>query len=140
MRSNFAAAATKIPSNPGALFTLKTLRTTTSILALTLTAFSLVSAQQAVSPPPKPADGGPSLAVTMQFIQDKLNQHGKINFAEYVQDNAAGNDWIVQQALEIVNVVIHPESCIISYHFKEWTNNNIGTEVADAKICRVSLH
>ena len=89
-------------------------------IALTL------NAQTAVAPPPKPADSGPSLAVTMQFIQDKLNQQGKINFADYVHDNAAGKDWVTQNAYEIGEVVIHPESCIISYNVKTWVNGAAG--------------
>ena len=59
---------------------MKFLRTTLSILALGLMAFSSASAQQPVAPPPKPAYSEPSLAVTMKFIQDKLNEQGDVTF------------------------------------------------------------
>jgi len=36
------------------------------------------SGNKAVPPPPKPADEGPSLEVTMKFIQDKLNDIGPV--------------------------------------------------------------
>jgi hypothetical protein len=86
---------------------------------------ALALAQTAVQPPPKPADSGPSLAATMQFIQEKVGQQGKINFALYVHDNAAGNDWIVQKALEVTNIVPHPETCILNFHVKLWENGSI---------------
>ena len=58
---------------------MKTLRILVSILVLT--AFSVAFAQQSVAPPPRPAADGPTLAATMQFIQDKMNEPGKINYA-----------------------------------------------------------
>jgi uncharacterized FlaG/YvyC family protein len=39
-------------------------------------------AQVAVPPPPKPADSGPSLAATMQFIQDRMNNQGSVGYIE----------------------------------------------------------
>ncbi len=50
-------------------------------IALTL------SAQQAIAPPSKPADSGPSLDATFKFIQDKLNNQGSVYFAAYWQDS-----------------------------------------------------
>ncbi|MGD0683067.1 MAG: hypothetical protein ABR990_13575 [Terracidiphilus sp.] len=84
--------------------------------------------QTAVPPPPRPADSGPSLAATMQFIQERVGQQGKINFALYVHDNAAGNDWIVQKAVEFTNIVPHPETCILNFHFKLWHDGSIATD------------
>ncbi len=40
---------------------------------------SMASAQD-VPPPPKPADNGPSLEVTMKYIQDKLNAQGTVEW------------------------------------------------------------
>jgi hypothetical protein len=42
-------------------------------------------AQQPVPPPPKPADDGPSLEVTMKFIQDKLNDIGLLRWTVTAQ-------------------------------------------------------
>lgn len=89
--------------------------------------------QQAVAPPPKPADSGPSLAVTMRFIQEKLSEQGKVNFAVYIHDNADGNDWIVPHTLEISSVVPEPEACILSYHFKLSSNGGAFEDMAPFK-------
>jgi len=56
---------------------------------------NLAISQTAVPPPPMPAADGPSLAVTMQFIQDKMNAQGKINHTLNTHDNAKGEDWPV---------------------------------------------
>lgn len=62
-----------------------------AILALILATASVVSidAQQNVPPPPKPPDNGPSLEVTMKFIQDKMNEQGRVGYA-YTQSNLNG--------------------------------------------------
>ena len=74
-------------------------------------------AQQAVAPPPGPANNGPSLAVTMQFIQDKMNEQGKINYTLYTHDNAKGEDWPVYQiSIEFTNVIADPATCRITGH------------------------
>jgi hypothetical protein len=85
-------------------------------------AFTL-TAQQTVAPPPKPAESGPSLAVTMKFIQDKMNDQGKINYALYTHDNSSDEDWPVYQiSIEISNVIANPATCRITWH-KVTTNN-----------------
>jgi hypothetical protein len=85
-------------------------------------AFTL-TAQQTVAPPPKPAESGPSLAVTMKFIQDKMNEQGKINYALYTHDNSSDEDWPVYQiSIEISNVIANPATCRITWH-KVTTNN-----------------
>ncbi len=101
----------------------------TPTLAACTLGFSLAaSAQTAVPPPPKPADNGPSLAATMQFIQERVSQQGKVNYAVYVHDNSTGNELTVQIADEITNIVPHPETCIVNYHFKAWNNGTISVE------------
>jgi hypothetical protein len=72
--------------------------------------------QQPVAPPPKPAADGPSLADTMQFIQAKLSERGRINFAVYTHDNADGKDYIDQYSTEATSIVADPVACTISYH------------------------
>jgi hypothetical protein len=58
---------------------------------LAATAVSTKSAQRkAVPPPPKPADEGPSLEVTMKFIQDKLNQEGSVSYIESYHNSITG--------------------------------------------------
>jgi len=70
----------------------------------------------AVPPPPMPAPDGPSLAATMQFIQDKLQERGRLNFAVYTHDNADGKDYIDQYSSEASNIVADPAACSINYH------------------------
>src|SRR5208337_4231242 len=72
---------------------------------------------------PKPAENGPSLAATMQFIQDQMNEQGKINYALYTHDNASGTDWPVYQiSIEVTKVIADPGTCRITWH-KTTTNN-----------------
>jgi hypothetical protein len=49
------------------------------IAALTLLLCTAAAVSQtAIAPPPRPADSGPTVAVTMKFIQDKLNDVGTV--------------------------------------------------------------
>src|SRR5580700_11220871 len=68
--------------------------------AVLAVSWALAQQKKSVLPPPKPADEGPSLEVTMKFIQDKLNDVGAVNYATYTHDNAAGNDWTNQFRVE----------------------------------------
>lgn len=73
------------------------------------------AAQQSVPPQPGPTDSGPSLAVTMQFIQDKLNDIGKVNCMVYYQ-SADGRDTDTREMCdEVTNVVADSNQCKISY-------------------------
>jgi len=47
--------------------------------------------QQAVPPPPNPADSSPTLAVTMQFIQDKLSGIGDISYTQQAQADGSSH-------------------------------------------------
>jgi hypothetical protein len=65
----------------------------------------------------KPADSGPSLAVTMKFLQDKLNDIGKVTFVLFYQNTIVGtgsNTW----TYEVSNVVADPSQCRITTHWK----------------------
>ena len=89
-------------------------------------AFSL-TAQQLVAPPPKPADSGPSLAVTMQFIQDKMNEQGKISYTLRTHDNAKNEDWpIYQITIEASNVIVNPSTCRITWHKVTTNGGEVG--------------
>ncbi len=104
---------------------MKTLRVVVSVLVFT--AFSAAFAQTAVAPPPQPAGNGPSLAVTMQFIQDKMNEQGKINYALYTHDNAKNEDWPVYQiSIEASNVVADPATCRITWHKVTTNGGKVG--------------
>jgi len=95
-------------------------------LAFTLT--GLAAAQQAVAPPPRPADSGPSLAVTMQFIQDKLNHLGVVNYVGYNHDNIDGSNWTNSFSTETTNVAADPATCRISYHEKRIKDGDVTSD------------
>jgi hypothetical protein len=87
-------------------------------VALALTLFpGLPSGQQSIPPPPKPADSGPSLAETLQFVEQRLNSIGPVNYALYYHNNADGKELIIQKGIEISRVKATPGSCLIDYHF-----------------------
>jgi hypothetical protein len=97
-------------------------------LAALCIAFTLCHAaipQHTVPPPPKPADSGPSLAATMQFIQDQLNGVGVVNFVDYYHDTATGQDWSWQHSIETDHVIADAASCGISFHIREAQNGEV---------------
>ena len=53
---------------------------------------ALAQGKKNVAPPPKPADEGPSLEVTMKFMEDKLNDVGALNLVVYSQGEAVGKE------------------------------------------------
>jgi len=76
-------------------------------------------AQQVVPPPPQPAPdkpAGPSLEVTMKFIQDKLSEVGTVNFAGYFHDASDNSDWVQKISATYSNAVANPSVCTLSYH------------------------
>jgi hypothetical protein len=80
---------------------------------------------QDAPPPPKPAAEGPTLEVTMKFIQDKLNGIGPVNFAQYNHDNAIGSEGTNQYRFEVSKVVADPRACRIDYHAREDAEGNV---------------
>ncbi len=66
----------------------------------------------------KPADEGPSLEVTMKFIQDKLNDVGPVDFVIYRHNDIQGDDDIGKVRAECTKVVADPGTCRVSYHLK----------------------
>ena len=105
-----------------------TLRVVSAVCFLALLS-NLAIAQQPVPPPPQPAPDGPSLAVTMQFIQDKMNEQGKINYALYTHDNAKGEDWPVYQiSINVTNVVADPATCRITWHKQTANGGKVGID------------
>jgi hypothetical protein len=67
-------------------------------------------AQRAVPPPPKPADSGPSLAVTMQFIQDRMNNQGMVGYV-YTSSDLPGD--IFRKYFTISGVAADPSACTL---------------------------
>src|ERR1035437_3239059 len=81
---------------------------------------SAIQAQGAAptSPPAAgtPVASGPTLEVTMKFIQDKLNTIGTVNFAGYVHDSANNTDGVQKFSAAISNAATNPGACALSYH------------------------
>jgi len=81
---------------------------------------SAILAQGAASANPPaagaPNTAGPTLEVTMKFIQDKLSEIGTVNFAGYVHDSANNTDGVQKFSATISNVVANPGACSLSYH------------------------
>jgi hypothetical protein len=71
----------------------------------------------AVAQSSKPAPSGPSLATTMQFLQEKLNEQGKLNWATHYHDSADNTNWIYQFNFEASKVVADAAACTIAYHY-----------------------
>jgi hypothetical protein len=117
------AAAIKIRSSVGD-YLMKTLRITASVVALTLGAFVSTSGQQPVAPPPKPADSGPSLEVTIKFIQEKMNSQGQVGYIYAKSDTPAVR---TPMHYEVSSVLADHKPCSLSA-----TETTLGTvEFAD---------
>jgi hypothetical protein len=76
------------------------------------------------SPAVAPTTSGPSLAESMQFIQDKLNCLGNVAFAQFLQNTSNGGTGTKSLTNEISNVVADPNQCSISYHRKATSNGS----------------
>ena len=66
--------------------------------------------QQSTPPPAKPVDSGPTLAATMQFIQEKLSEQGKVGWAE-TGSNHPG--MIMRKFVTVADVMADPEACTL---------------------------
>jgi hypothetical protein len=94
---------------------MKNLLRVVCVVFTTLLLISPAVPQQPVAPPPPPRPAaGPSLAVTMQFIQDKLNDNGKASWIDSTQGVlGALTDTVTH---ETSNIVADQSQCRISYH------------------------
>ncbi|MGA3161549.1 MAG: hypothetical protein ABSC77_10050 [Terracidiphilus sp.] len=106
------AITDKFDTSASALVTLKQAGATEAELKAIL-AQGAAPAEQ--PPAAAPADNSPSLTDTMQFIQDKLNEQGRFNFALYTHDNQSGDDASAQYGFEITNIVSSARDCSVSY-------------------------
>jgi len=66
---------------------------------------------------PKPSDGNPTLADTMQFIQDKLNGQGILS-SQTTYLHPKNGDSVSNETDQLTDVVADPRSCQITYHEK----------------------
>jgi hypothetical protein len=98
------------------------------VLPFALLLISQAVAQQPVAPPPMPAGEGPSLAVTMQFIQDKLSHLGVVNYVAYNHDNADGQDWITRFSTEDTQITADPATCRVGYHEKRIKDEKVTSD------------
>jgi acyl-CoA hydrolase len=87
------------------------------VSVLVLTTFSAAIAQQPVQPPPQTAGNRPSLAVTMQFLQARLNEQGKMSWTTHYHDSADNTNWTYQFIFEAGKVVADASACTIAYHY-----------------------
>jgi hypothetical protein len=76
-----------------------------------------------------PADTAPSLAETMHFIQDKLNELGKVDYVAFSQNANDGSTGTDTFAYVTSNVVADQSSCRISYHRKATQNGSTFADV-----------
>ena len=86
----------------------------------TLLLVAAVSAipQQAVPPPPRPADSGPSLEATMQYIQQKLNAIGTVTYIMPWQNTQDGSSGTHKTIEEFSQITADASNCRVSYHQK----------------------
>jgi hypothetical protein len=87
-------------------------------------------------PAAAPADNGPSLAETMQFIQGKLNELGKVSFVEFMQDVNTGPAGTFTITNVINNLVGDQNQCRISYHRIMTFNGKTTIDKNDAFLLR----
>ncbi len=88
--------------------------------------WSAISAlAQDVAPPPKPTDNGPTLADTMQFIQDKIASNGAVNYISYYHDNIAGTNWTNKWTAEVTQVQADAANCQVRFHEKETRDGQV---------------
>jgi hypothetical protein len=66
--------------------------------------------QQSATPPAKPADNGPTLAATMQFIQEKLSEQGQVGWAETKSNNPGFN---FRNFVNVADVMADPATCTL---------------------------
>jgi hypothetical protein len=65
--------------------------------------------QQSAPPQAAPADSGPTLAATMQYIQEKLSEQGQIAWAETIDNNGMTQRTIAQ----VSDVMADPAACAL---------------------------
>jgi hypothetical protein len=73
--------------------------------------FSIAAwSQQSAPPPVAPAESGPTLAATMQYIQEKLSEQGKVGWAETFSNRPG---WTQREFVIHSDVMADPAACAL---------------------------
>ena len=112
------------------------MRIATLFLTLALAA-TITLAQQSVPPPPQPAadkPAGPSLEVTLKFIQDKVNQQGSIVYVESWNNAVSGSSSPAKESsVESRVVAVDPVGGLsLQQTYKSLDSTQSGTRSATA--------
>ena len=81
----------------------------TSILAFGFAIAAL--GQQSTPPPAAPTESGPTLAATMQFIQEKLSEQGQVGWAETMSNQPGWTH--AQNLFNVSDVMADPAACAL---------------------------
>lgn len=109
-------------------------RAVSPVVFATLLGSIAALAQTSVAPPPRPADSGPSLQATMQFLQDKLSDIGKVTYTFSSHDSNTGQDRTDNFTNEVSQV--RASQCRIDYH---WDAEVVGADPIQGDYW-ISLH
>jgi hypothetical protein len=88
---------------------------------------SMLRAQD-VPPPPKPPEDGPSLEVTMKYIEERLGLIGPVNYIQYNHNNTSGADGTTRRSTEVTNVRASAAPCRIDYHWLEMLDGKVSQD------------
>jgi hypothetical protein len=94
----------------------------TTCFAILAVSSALAQEKKTVPPPPKPTDEGPSLEVTMKFIQDKLNELGTVGWVDTRSDL---NGVLSRSTYLIFDVVADASSCTLHAKTKKTTQTEL---------------
>jgi hypothetical protein len=89
----------------------------TAILACGIFPIAALGQQSTAPAAALAADSGPSLAVTMQLLQARLNEQGKMSWTTNYHDSADNTNWDYKFIFEAGKVVADASACTIAYHY-----------------------
>lgn len=103
-----------------------------TICFATLAACAVLAQEKATVPTPtKPVGEGPSLEVTMKFIQDKLSDIARLSLMVSGTQTTDNRRLSQRRTLELSKVRANPMDCSIQYHYKYIVDDNPPIETAD---------
>jgi hypothetical protein len=97
------------------------------LIFASLFSLSMLRAQN-VPPRPKPADNGPTLEVTMKYLEEKLSSIGPVTYIIYIHDNTNGHDWTNKRTTEVTDVRASVALCEITFHRRITVNGNVAQD------------
>jgi hypothetical protein len=108
---------------------MSTISTIAKAVLVALATVSIASAQHKVTPASKPAVNGPSLEVTLKFIQDKIGQEGRLTYSAAVTDTAQQDvSWKNNFVVELSNPFFNVAACSITYHWHAEVNGKLADD------------